>query len=251
MSDELQQRRTAMGKGTLAWITSPEMVGEVDERRWLLLSGAPSPDMNFVLMQVADEQLLRESIAEVERRDLQALVMLAGEGKALADRVPPAFSEVGEMPIMSKSLTGTAAAKDPRVRRATAADRDTVNELLMQAYGMAAEVVQVATAPLLREGEDSVAIWLLEDGDQSVSTVTVLRHEDLISLWCMATPPQQQRKGYGRVLLESVLGEAQRSGAAVGVLGATPAGYPLYEATGWKTDETFALYVNATSEQFS
>jgi GNAT superfamily N-acetyltransferase len=249
--EEIRRRRAAMGRGTLGWVTSSDMVGEIDERRWLLLSGAPSPDMNMLLMQVDDGQLLEESLAQIEERDLQPLVMLADEGKALADRVPKAFAHVGQMPIMSKPLDGEPADRDPRVRRATAADRDVATELIVQAYGMTREVAQYATAPLLHDNGDRMSLWLMEDRGEAVSTVTVARDGDVAALWSMATPPSQQRKGYGRALLATVLGQAQRDGARLGVLGATPAGYPLYEATGWLTYETFELFVGGESEQFS
>lgn len=250
-TDEIRRRRAAMGRGTLGWITSPEMLGEIDERRWLLLSGAPSPDMNMLLMQVDDEQLLKESLAEIERRDLQPLVMLADEGKALAGRLPEEFSHVGEMPIMSKALEGEATEPDPRVRRATAVDHDVVTELIVQSYGMTPEVARCATAPLLHDNGDRMSLWVMEDDGEAVSTVSLARDGEVAAVWSMATPPSRQRKGYGKALLATVLGQAQRDGARLGMLGATPAGYPLYEATGWRTHETFELFVAVESEQFS
>jgi hypothetical protein len=48
-----------------------------------------------------------------------------------------------------------------------------------------------------------------------------------------------------------VLQLAYDDGATLGLLGATPAGLPLYEATGWRTEETWDLYTDAVSEQFS
>lgn len=42
-----------------------------------------------------------------------------------------------------------------------------------------------------------------------------------------------------------------RDGAEIGLLGATPAGLPLYEATGWRTVEQWRVFTNAASAQFS
>jgi predicted acetyltransferase len=67
----------------------------------------------------------------------------------------------------------------------------------------------------------------------------------------MATPPQHARRGYARALLAAVLHHAREDGATLGLLGATPAGFPLYDATGWSTHETWDLYTDAVSEQFS
>lgn len=250
-SDELQRRRTAMGRGILPWVTGPHMVGEVDERRWLLLSGVAVPDLNFGLLADNDSTLLDATVAAIEARELSALLMLAGRGKALADRVPAQFGSAGEMPIMSKPLGGDPPQRDPRVRRATVDDRDAVESVLAAAYGLPTDALAVATEPLVRGGDGPLSMWLLEDAGEVVSVVTTTRVDDTVGLWTMATPPQHERKGYGRALLASVLGDAQRDGASLGLLGATPAGFPLYSSTGWTTYETWELYVNAPSAQFA
>jgi hypothetical protein len=53
----------------------------------------------------------------------------------------------------------------------------------------------------------------------------------------------------GRALLGHVLNAARQDGMSVGLLGATPAGKPLYDATDWRTVEEWRLFVNATSVQ--
>jgi GNAT superfamily N-acetyltransferase len=247
---EQLRRRTAMGRGILPWMTEPHMVANVDERSWLLLSGSSSPDMNFALLAADDDALLQAAVAEVEARALAALVMLAGDGKALAPHVPPQFQHAGEMPIMSKRLEATTTEVDPRVRRAVADDRAAIDEVLVAAYGLPLDAVALATSPL-ENPTGPLSIWVLEEAGEIVSAVTATRIDDTVGLWTMATPPDRQRKGFGRALLDAVLADAQEDGAALGLLGATPAGLPLYEATGWVVDETWELYVNAPSEQFS
>lgn len=240
-----------MGRGILPWLTAPHMIGQVDDRRWLLLTGVSVPDLNFGLLAVDDPALLDETLAAIDSRKLAALVMLADRGKGLAPRIPSQFAPAGEMPIMSKPLVGAPANRDPRVRRATATDRSAVEAVLTAAYGMPPDAIAVTTEPLARGDEGPLSMWLLEEAGEVVSTVTVTRIDDIAGLWSMATPPQHERKGYGRALLASVLAEAQRDGATLGLLGATPAGFPLYAATGWTTQETWELYVNASSAQFT
>lgn len=249
--DELRRRRTAMGRGILPWFTAPHMVGDVGERGWLLLSGVGVPDMNFGLIADDDPALLAVTVAAITTRELSALLMLADRGKHLAERIPEQFSPAGEMPIMSKPLVGEPAPMDSRVRRATADDRGAVEAVLAAAYGLPAEAVAVATEPLVRGDDGPLSIWLLEDSEEVVSAVTATRADDTVGLWTMATPPRHERKGFGRALLASVLAEAQQDGASLGLLGATPAGFPLYSATGWTTHETWELYVNAPSAQFA
>ena len=249
-SDEQIRRSTAMGRGILPWTAGPSMLGRVDDGSWLLLTGSSSPDMNFALLHREDPQALTEALTDIEESGLSALLMHAGEGKALAPLVPSAFPRVGEMPVMSKRLDGPEV-DDERVRRATSADRAAVNELLRAAYGLPQDAIELATSPLELPEGGPLSIWVLEEDGEVVSAVTTTRIDDTVGLWTMATPPEQQRKGYGRALLAAVLTEARRDGAALGLLGATAAGLPLYASTGWETDETWDLYVNASSEQFS
>ena len=70
--------------------------------------------------------------------------------------------------------------------------------------------------------------------------------DGVVSIWTMSTPERFRRQGYARALLETVLAEAVAEGAHTGVLGATPAGFPLYDATGWKTVDEWQLFLRAS-----
>jgi GNAT superfamily N-acetyltransferase len=72
-----------------------------------------------------------------------------------------------------------------------------------------------------------------------------------MSVWAMATPPEFTRRGYGSALLAHVLQAGAADGATLGWLGATPAGLPMYEATGWRTVEEWRVFTNSSSVQFS
>ena len=74
--------------------------------------------------------------------------------------------------------------------------------------------------------------------------------DDAVTVWCMSTPERFARRGYGRAILADSLLRAKSDGAKVGLLGATPAGKPLYDATGWITLEHWRLFASAESVQF-
>jgi GNAT superfamily N-acetyltransferase len=248
---ELARRRTLMGRGVTPWLTESHMWGEQTGRSWALITGSATPDINMVLVYDDDADLLTEPLAQIDKRGCPSLLMLAGPGKELAHALPPSYSSVGEMPIMAADLAAVPRQPDARVRKATAADVDTVTDLITDAYGFARDVARLAAAPLAAGSTGAMSIYLLEDGGTAVSTVTACRVEDVVSLWCMGTPERFGRRGYGRALLAAVLQIAYDDGATLGLLGATPAGLPLYEATGWQTEETWDLYTDAVSEQFS
>ncbi len=150
---------------------------------------------------------------------------------------------------MKVALADAVTASDPRVRVAGPEDAAAVNALLSEAFGMPTEIASVCTN-VLSHPSDSMQIWLLEDDGTPVSTVTGTFAGDTFSVWCMSTPERLGRRGYGRALLATVLKQARDRGARTALLGATPAGYPLYEASGWTTFETWDIYTNAVSVQF-
>jgi len=65
----------------------------------------------------------------------------------------------------------------------------------------------------------------------------------------MATPPEHQRKGAGRALLEYVIQHQRHRGATRFFLCATQAGYPLYDRVGFRTVSDCAVWVAGHSTQ--
>jgi GNAT superfamily N-acetyltransferase len=241
-----------MGEAISGWGAIPGAVSEVSDGHWLLLSGAPSPDVNLVLVQSSDEKVLEHALATVDRVGAPAVVCLAGE--ASGQGIGSSWQAVGTMPFMQAELAQVPQAVDRRVRVAGPDDVEVTIALLAEAYGMDPAVAQVAVEPVLtgltQESSD-MRYWLLVDDDVPVSMVLDARAGDVITLWCMGTPQRFGRRGHGRALLGHVLNAARQDGMTVGLLGATPAGKPLYDATGWRTLEEWRLFVNAASAQFA
>jgi GNAT superfamily N-acetyltransferase len=217
---------------------------------WLSLSGAPSPDANMVLVHDRDEVALGRALDRVAAMACPALLMLGGGGVALADALPAGWDRVGTMPIMTLDLPVAQTRPDPRVRTAGPEDVDVVTDLMADAYGIDRDVIATMTRRVVGGGGVLTA-WLLEERGTAVSTVMTGRVQESVSLWCMATPDRFSRRGHGRAILGAVLDWAVADGATTGLLGATPAGQPLYAATGWQTAEQWQIYVNARSAQFS
>jgi GNAT superfamily N-acetyltransferase len=246
---ELSLRRSQMGRGCQPWVVhgGPRAVGGVAGGAWLMLTGAPSPDVNMALVHDGDAQTLATTKQAVEAAGFPTLFMVAGRSKG--SELDSGWQHVGAMPFMSSMLDDEHLRADARVRQAGESDFDTVVELLGDVYGMTHDVAEVC-ALVLRAEPDAMHVWLLVDGEQAVSTVMTTIVDDVVCVWCMGTPARFARRGHGRALLGDVLLRAKNAGATIGLLGATPAGRPLYEATGWQTLEEWELFVNAESTQF-
>ena len=63
----------------------------------------------------------------------------------------------------------------------------------------------------------------------------MIHQGDTSGIWSMATAATRQRSGIGRRLLSTAMAEARMQGARRFFLGATPAGYRLYESLGFTT----------------
>ncbi|GAA1147083.1 GNAT family N-acetyltransferase [Nocardioides aquiterrae] len=250
MTGEVARWRLQMGTGIGPWADHRGMVHAVDESRWLLLSGLPSPDVNLAMVYDADPAVLAGTLAEIDAMATPALVLLAGAGAERVGDLADPWLHVGEMPMMTIELASAPLRADPRVRPAGPEDREAVASLLADAYHMSPDVVWVCVDPLDRTSE-TMGIWVLEDDGVAVSTVTTTLTDDAVSIWCMATPERYGRRGYGRALLGAVLEHFHQQGVRTGLLGATPAGEPLYAASGWQHVERWQVFTNAASAQFS
>lgn len=212
---------------------------------WAALTELPAPDANMVLIHEDEPAAVREALDLIGSRGFPALFMLAGAAEPLGAKLPPEWSHAGAMPVMTKELH--AEVDDPRVRAATLDDVPVCGSLMERAFGLPRDVAGFfAEAWVPSDG----TFWVLEDGGEPVSAVFAHQSEDSVSIWCMCTPPEHQRKGHGRALLGAALARAAADGATWGILGATEAGYPLYEATGWQVADEWQIYLNGDSEQF-
>jgi GNAT superfamily N-acetyltransferase len=239
---ELERRRRQIGESIQDWAAT----AEVGDGYWVALIGMPSPDANMALLSTRESVATARVLALIDQAGVPALVLLAGDGANAA--LPSAWQRVGSMPFMSGELAGMTLMSDPRVRPATLDDVDAMTRLMTDAYGIEAEVARGCIRATFHGRR--MTMWLLEEDGVPVSCGMTARHESAVSVWCMSTPQQYARRGYGRALLAHALAKARAEGAEIGLLGATPAGEPLYQSTGWQSLEQWAVLVNSASAQF-
>ncbi|MGA2803588.1 MAG: hypothetical protein ABSF89_04240 [Acidimicrobiales bacterium] len=244
---ELSLRRSQMGRSARSFLVAgSRCVESQGPGYWVALSGAPSPDANMALVDTSDPAVLAAVVGQVQDSGLPTLIMLAGSGRR--GEIGTGWQNVGDMPFMAIALVGAHLRPDGRVRQAGIDDFDTVSELVADSFSLTRDVADFV-ARILEVGDAAGKIWLLVDGAQAVSTVLTSVVDDAVCVWCMGTPARFARRGYGRGLLNDVLHKAQLEGASIGLLGATPAGKPLYEATGWATLEQWQLFLNTGPAQ--
>jgi ribosomal protein S18 acetylase RimI-like enzyme len=226
----------------------------------LVTSGEPVADLNYLMVGGDDPQAqdgLRACVEWCDARDLPFLVMVtpeAAEGlAALRDQLGLAW--VADWPVMACPAVqhGTPIAAHPAegvtVRHVVnAADHDGLVDVLAGAYDMPAESVARAM-PLDLFDSPSIEGWIgILDGD-CLSSVTATWHGDVVGIWAMGTLPAAQRRGVGRALLSTVMSDCHARGARQFFLGATPAGYKLYEGLGYRTVFEARIWVRGETNQ--
>jgi predicted N-acetyltransferase YhbS len=121
-------------------------------------------------------------------------------------------------------------------------------EVMESAYQMPVASVRRAM-PLRLVQSPSLDIYVAERDGNILSTVTVTRHGEVIGVWAMGTRADAQGQKIGKALLSRVMFNSRQAGATAFFLGATPAGFPLYQRLGYETLFTAQVWVRGETHQ--
>lgn len=255
LSTETLVRLTAQALSTFLG-GSPGFEARTSGAVWLVLSGEPVTDLNYLLALDGSARGAATFGAFVEAcgaRDLPFVAMIAPEaveGLSEARRLH-GLEHVVDWPLMvcPASAVRAHAPSDLQISRAAAREdlRDSAG-VLARAFGMpedsVARTVTQHTASL-----PGFRVTLARRGGTALSTVTVTRHGSVAGIWAMGTAPEAQGKGIGKALLSTVMAEEKDRGAEVFFLGATPAGKPLYDRLGYRTVAELQAWVRGVTTQ--
>ena len=222
----------------------------------MAVSGEPVADLNYLMLNSGDRAALAAFVRYVgwcDERELPFACMVAPDASEAA---APVCEQLGlvyatDWPLMV--CPGEAAAdfqvQGVEVRKLqTEDDHNGMVEVMASAYQMPATSVRRAM-PLRLMRSPSLDIYLAERDGKILSTVTVTRHGDVIGVWAMGTHVDAQGQKIGKALLSRVMFGARQAGATAFFLGATPAGFPLYQRLGYETLYTAKVWVRGETHQ--
>jgi GNAT superfamily N-acetyltransferase len=220
----------------------------------LVLCNEPVADLNMLVVGAgADPGQFREMASKCLDRELPFLVMIFPEAGDALDHIA---SELGlvyavDFPIMVRDDVPIEPDGHPdvEVTRATGAAGAEANaDVVASAYSMPKESALRAMPASLANGP-SADVYIARLEGEAVSSVTLTHHGDTTGIWAMGTSAQLQRGGIGRRLLSTALAQARDSGARRFFLGATPAGYRLYEKLGFQDVCAARVWVSGETHQ--
>lgn len=222
----------------------------------MALSGEPVADLNYLVVDGTSRQAavaFRDYVNYCDEKELPFAAMLGPEAAVEQEPVCRELNLVHatEWPLMvcSADVELSSRVQDVTVRPiAGQADHIAMSEVLESAFHMPADSVRRAM-PLHLAESPSIDIFLAERGPVVHSTVTVTYHGKVAGIWAMGTLGWAQGEGVGKALLVAVMEECRNRDIEHFFLGATPAGYPLYQSIGYNTLFTAQVWVRGETHQ--
>jgi GNAT superfamily N-acetyltransferase len=233
---------------------APKYAARLTPDAALALSGEAVADLNYAVIGsgLDPEARLREFSQAISADQLPIVVLLAAEVTQQLTQPAQAagFRHVGSMPLMLHDAP-LPPGSDGTYRVTQVTDADALREanaVAARAFALPEDAAQRAFgAPLL--AAPGVELFLARQSATPISSVQTTRFGSTVGIWTMATPPEHQRKGAGRALLEQVMQHHRDGGVTRYFLCATQAGYPLYDRLGFRTVSECAVWVAGQSTQ--
>ena len=220
----------------------------------LALSNEPVADMNMLVVGAgADRDQFRDMVSSCLDRKLPFLVMIFPEaGKAFDEFA----TELGlvyavDFPMMVRNDMPLELSGNPEVevfRASSADDADASADVMTSAYSMPKDSVLRALPASLFDtpGAD---VYIARINGEAAGSVTLTYHGETCGIWAMGTDTARQRCGIGLRLLSTAMVQARNRGVRRFFLGATPAGFRLYEGLGFETVCSARVWVSGETHQ--
>jgi len=220
----------------------------------LALSNEPVADMNMLVVGAgADHKRFAAMVNGCMDRQLPVLVLIFPEAGIAIDEIAAklGLQYAVDFPMMVRDDLPLEPSGNPDVnvsRAIDGTDCDGSADVMASAYSMAKSSVLRALPPSLLETPGADVFIARIDGE-AVGSVTLTYHGETCGIWAMGTKSTLQRGGIGLRLLSTAMCEARQQGARRFFLGATPAGFRLYESLGFRTVCSARVWVSGETHQ--
>lgn len=222
----------------------------------MVASGEPVADLNYLMIGgdgPEAQACFEECVDWFDARGLSFAVMVAPETapalEGLRERLGLDYATDWPVMVCSGEHVTPSEAQGVRVRRVeTQADYEGMVAVLAGAYSMPPDSVERAM-PLSLFESPSIEAWVAELDGEILSTVSATWHGEVVGIWAMGTLPAAQRRGVGKALLSTAMANGHGRGGQLFFLGATPAGFPLYTALGYRGVFEAQIWVRGVTHQ--
>jgi GNAT superfamily N-acetyltransferase len=225
---------------------------------WIAFSGVQQlADLNMVgITASASKNRFDGLLKEAEKRKVDAILFIAADAaNALEWAVEKGLSAAGQAPLMEKIMT-TSPAITSNKAKAQLCDSSEVtqaNTMGEKAFSLPENSFQKAL-PSKTYDDPAIDLWMAKTEDnQPLGCGSFVRDFDgeRVGIYAMATPPNNQRRGAGRAVIENAMQYYQAKGVKRFTLGATEVGFPLYQKLGFEVVAEPYVFILGASTQFS
>jgi ribosomal protein S18 acetylase RimI-like enzyme len=214
-----------------AALQAEPMVGDAQELSRLIDLSAQQFDARslrwtyWLCQDFLHQPLRREAIRVFRRHGLRHLTENPG---MYTDRLAPVTRELPMLEVRPVA--------DEATRKAFSAVMSTAFEI--------PQSVSLSVYGSARAWDGNFHGYVGYSNGRAVTTAAAVITGDVIGLYSVATLPQHRRLGFAEAIMRQVIDEAQRARSVSRmVLQATPSGFSLYEAMGYRTVTSFNVFI--------
>ncbi|MFI6762516.1 GNAT family N-acetyltransferase [Micromonospora sp. NPDC050417] len=215
----------------------------------LFVSGVRMPSGNGVFTEGTDPDLQQVAAFADEMRggELPWSIQVRGEPGPELARLAAGYGLTtrSHSPLMTRAagpVPDEVPADGARVRPTTGADADVYGNLIAAALGLPRPAIaEFASAPLL--DAPGMTGYLVEWDGVAAGTGLGTRLGDQLGVYNITVPPTFRRRGFARLVSQTVLRDGFTAGARAAFLHSTSHAQPLYESLGFRTVETWTYLV--------
>ncbi|RKR87504.1 acetyltransferase (GNAT) family protein [Micromonospora pisi] len=213
------------------------------------VSGVRIPSGNGVFIEGTDPDLRQVAAFADEMRggELPWSIQVRGEPGPELARLAAGYGLTARAhsPLMTRGagpVPHAVPASGARVRPTTGADADVYGNLIATALGLPRPAIgEFASAPLL--DAPGMTGYLVEWDGVPAGTGLGTHLGDQFGVYNITVAPTFRRRGFARLVSETVLRDGFAAGARAAFLHTTPHAQPLYESLGFRTVETWTYLV--------
>lgn len=222
----------------------------------LILSNEPVADLNGLVVGpgAVENGSFADACEACVAGGLPFLAILFPEAGEDAQRVAAGVGLVFavDFPFMVREDQPVEPSGDETIEvwRATGTENDVEGnvQVLAAAFKMPVEATRRCFPTSFMESP-GLDVYLAASEGKVVGAVTFTHHGDTTGVWGMGIDTAFQGRGVGRRLLSAAMAQARSRGARRFFLGATPAGFPLYERLCFETRVVTSVWVFGETSQ--
>ncbi len=219
-----------------------------------ILTGEPHADMNFAYIGSPSDAARHLRVFH-ERASARGLPLMVLSTEATTPHLKAEAAFLGLVPADEVPLMICRPPRPDLANHPYRVEHIHNSTVLTEAIPLAARTFGLPTAAVARVYNSQaltlpgVDYFIARREGTIWSFVQTTRMGSYVGIWSMATPPEYQRQGAGRALLQAVLAHHQERGADFFYLIASSAGRALYQGVGFQETTRLTCWLSGTSAQ--